>query len=139
VPFLLRATRYILVEYTIVPCHGIPRAPCMPAQTASLLWVHGKRLSCPHSNMAPSDIILRCGFGKGVIWYVEFQRFPPSFKTLEAMCDAGNASVAYIYFDFRDTNKQCLHGLVPFSLNSLFVRILVASSCGNFMWPMATV
>ena len=28
------------------------------------------------------------------------------------MCDAGWASIAYFYFDFRDTDKQSLHNLV---------------------------
>jgi hypothetical protein len=27
-------------------------------------------------------------------------------QDIEAMCNAGNASIAYFYFDFRDTNKQ---------------------------------
>jgi hypothetical protein len=30
------------------------------------------------------------------------------------MCDAGQASMAYFYFDFRDINKQHWHDLVPF-------------------------
>ena len=35
------------------------------------------------------------------------------------MCAAGQASVAYFYFDFRDANKQSLHDMVPSLLTQL--------------------
>jgi NACHT domain len=35
------------------------------------------------------------------------------------MCTAGQASMAYFYFDFRDANKQCLHDLVHSILSQL--------------------
>ena len=35
------------------------------------------------------------------------------------MCDAGNATVAYFYFDFRDANKQGFRDLVPSLLTQL--------------------
>ena len=35
------------------------------------------------------------------------------------MCEAGQASIAYFYFDFRDTDKQSLHNLVPSLLSQL--------------------
>jgi hypothetical protein len=35
------------------------------------------------------------------------------------MCKAGNASMAYFYFDFRDANKQRLRDLVPSLLTQL--------------------
>jgi hypothetical protein len=35
------------------------------------------------------------------------------------MCDAGQASMAYFYFDFRDISKQHWHDLVPFLLTQL--------------------
>ena len=35
------------------------------------------------------------------------------------MCDAGQASIAYFYFDFRDINKQHWRDLVPSLLNQL--------------------
>ena len=35
------------------------------------------------------------------------------------MCEAGNASIAYFYFDFRDANKQRLRDLVPSLLTQL--------------------
>jgi hypothetical protein len=44
-------------------------------------------------------------------------------QDVEAMCKAGNASMAYFYFDFRDANKQSLHNL----LTSLLIQISVSS------------
>jgi hypothetical protein len=38
------------------------------------------------------------------------------------MCKAGNASMAYFYFDFRDANKQCLRHLVTSLLTQLSAR-----------------
>ena len=40
------------------------------------------------------------------------------------MCDAGQASMAYFYFDFRDSNKRSLRDLVPSLLSQL-------SSCSD--------
>ena len=39
-----------------------------------------------------------------------------------ALRDAGLASVAYFYFDFRDTDKQSLHNLLPSLLTQLSTR-----------------
>jgi hypothetical protein len=38
------------------------------------------------------------------------------------MCKAGNASMAYFYFDFRDANKQGLRDIVPSLITQLSVR-----------------
>ncbi len=38
------------------------------------------------------------------------------------MCDAGQVSMAYFYFDFRDVNKQHWHDLVPSLLTQLSSR-----------------
>ena len=38
------------------------------------------------------------------------------------MCDAGRASMAYFYFDFRDVDKQKLHDLLPSLLIQLSAR-----------------
>jgi hypothetical protein len=38
------------------------------------------------------------------------------------MCEAGQASMAYFYFDFRDANKQGLHNLVHSLLTQLSAR-----------------
>ena len=40
-------------------------------------------------------------------------------QDLETMCEAGNASTAYFYFDFRDANKQGLRDLLPSLLTQL--------------------
>ena len=40
-------------------------------------------------------------------------------QDIEAMCEAGNATMAYFYFDFRDANKQSLRDLIPSLLAQL--------------------
>jgi hypothetical protein len=40
-------------------------------------------------------------------------------QDIDAMCKAGNASMAYFYFDFRDANKQGLRDLVLSLLTQL--------------------
>ena len=40
-------------------------------------------------------------------------------QDIETMCEAGNASTVYFYFDFRDANKQGLRNLVPSLLTQL--------------------
>jgi len=40
-------------------------------------------------------------------------------QDIEAMCDAGQASMAYFYFDFRDISKQHWRDLVPSLLTQL--------------------
>jgi len=45
-------------------------------------------------------------------------------QDIEAVCKAGNGSMAYFYFDFRDANKQCLRDL----LTSLLIQISASSS-----------
>ena len=43
-------------------------------------------------------------------------------QDIEAICKAGNASMAYFYFDFRDANKQRLRDLIPSLLTQLSAR-----------------
>jgi hypothetical protein len=43
-------------------------------------------------------------------------------QDVEALCEAGEASMAYFYFDFRNANKQGLHDLVPSLLTQLSAR-----------------
>jgi len=43
-------------------------------------------------------------------------------QDIEALCEAGDASMAYFYFDFRNANKQGLHDLVPSLLTQLSAR-----------------
>ena len=48
-------------------------------------------------------------------------------QDIETLCMAGQASMAYFYFDFRDADKQNLHDLVPSLLTQLSARS--ASRC----------
>ena len=43
-------------------------------------------------------------------------------EDIQVMCDAGQASMAYFYFDFRDINKQHWRDLVPSLLTQLSAR-----------------
>ncbi|KAH9014721.1 hypothetical protein EDB84DRAFT_816702 [Lactarius hengduanensis] len=66
--------------------------------TTSLLWVHGKP-----------------GSGKSILCSAIIQ-------DITALREAGLASMAYFYFDFRDTDKQNLHNLLPSLLTQLSAR-----------------
>ena len=43
-------------------------------------------------------------------------------QDIKALCEAGEASMAYFYFDFRNVGKQCLNHLVTSLLTQLSVR-----------------
>jgi NACHT domain len=43
-------------------------------------------------------------------------------QDIEALCETGEALMAYFYFDFRDANKQGLHDLLPSLLTQLSAR-----------------
>ena len=45
-----------------------------------------------------------------------------AIQDIEVLCEAGNASMAYFYFDFRDADKQGLRGLVSSLLTQLSAR-----------------
>ncbi|KAH8991189.1 hypothetical protein EDB92DRAFT_682783 [Lactarius akahatsu] len=62
----------------------------------SLLWVHGKP-----------------GSGKSILCSAIIQH-------IMALCEAGQASIAYFYFDFRDKEKQNVRNLVTSLLFQLF-------------------
>ncbi|KAH9973635.1 hypothetical protein BJV74DRAFT_889043 [Russula compacta] len=66
--------------------------------TGSLLWIHGKP-----------------GSGKSVLC-------SSIIEDIATMCKAGQASMCYFYFDFRDTNKQTWHDLLPSLLIQLSAR-----------------
>jgi len=69
------------------------------------------------------------GSSKSVLWYAVLQLVmykitmasssSSIIKDLVAVRKAGLASVAYYYFDFKDTDKQDLHGL----LSSLLLQL----------------
>ena len=44
-------------------------------------------------------------------------------QDIESMCKAGDASMAYFYFDFRDANKQNLRDLIASLLTQLSARL----------------
>ncbi|KAI0000831.1 hypothetical protein BJV74DRAFT_116375 [Russula compacta] len=71
--------------------------------TGSLLWIHGKP-----------------GSGKSILCSTIIQ-------DIEVLCEAGEASLSYFYFDFRDTNKQHLHDLVTSLLTQLSASSLPRS------------
>ena len=48
-------------------------------------------------------------------------------QDIKALCEAGEASMAYFYFDFRNANKQCLHDLTPSLLTQLSTRSSLCS------------
>ncbi|KAF8493659.1 hypothetical protein F5888DRAFT_1850287, partial [Russula emetica] len=64
----------------------------------SLLWIHGKP-----------------GSGKSILCSTVIE-------DIKALCDAGQASMAYFYLDFRNANKQCLRDLLPSLLTQLSAR-----------------
>ncbi|KAH9166814.1 hypothetical protein EDB89DRAFT_1815089, partial [Lactarius sanguifluus] len=66
--------------------------------TTSLLWVHGKP-----------------GSGKSILCSAVIQ-------DIMALWEAGLVSMAYFYFDFKDTDKQNLHNLLPSLLTQLSTR-----------------
>ncbi|KAI0261300.1 hypothetical protein BGY98DRAFT_1104476, partial [Russula aff. rugulosa BPL654] len=64
----------------------------------SLLWIHGKP-----------------GSGKSILCSTVIE-------DIKAVCDTGQASMAYFYFDFRNANKQCLRDLLSSLLTQLSAR-----------------
>jgi hypothetical protein len=72
------------------------------------------------------------GSGKSVLWFVSFEYFRQlllmlSFSStiiqdIEAMCEPGQASMCYFYFDFRNINKQHLNNLIPSLITQLSIH-----------------
>ncbi|KAI9435615.1 hypothetical protein BJY52DRAFT_1218172 [Lactarius psammicola] len=75
--------------------------------TTSLLWIHGKP-----------------GSGKSVLCSSIIQ-------DIMGLREAGLASMAYFYFDFRDTDKQNLYNLLPSLLTQLSTR---SDNCCNILF-----
>ncbi|KAH9014779.1 hypothetical protein EDB84DRAFT_1635584 [Lactarius hengduanensis] len=74
--------------------------------TTSLLWIHGKP-----------------GSGKSILCSA-------IIKDIMALREAGLASMAYFYFDFKDTDKQNLRNLLPSLLTQLSAR---SDSCCDIL------
>ena len=103
--------------------------------TGNLLWIHGKRVF-PLSFIT-SEFLINFSFPS---WIREECSLvcPPSISSallrshrqpsssivqdIFALSDAGRASVAYFYFDFRDIDKQKLQDLLPSLLIQLSAR-----------------
>ncbi|KAI0263890.1 hypothetical protein BGY98DRAFT_940126 [Russula aff. rugulosa BPL654] len=64
----------------------------------SLMWIHGKP-----------------GSGKSILCSTVIE-------DIKALCDAGQASMGFFYFDFRNANKQSLRDLLPSLLTQLSAR-----------------
>ncbi|KAI0294601.1 hypothetical protein B0F90DRAFT_1756498 [Multifurca ochricompacta] len=71
--------------------------------TGSLLWVHGKRTSSP-------PVVIRPLMTSTII------------QDIVTLRDAGLASLAYFYFDFRDADKQSRRNLLSSLLTQLSAR-----------------
>jgi hypothetical protein len=57
-------------------------------------------------------------------------------EDIKPLCEAGEALMAYFYFDFRDVNKQGLHDLVPSLLTQLSAR---SSLCCDILSELYSV
>ena len=91
----------------------------------------------PHPRRAVADVLwFVAGSGKSVLWWVKSETSLPAslmlvtsssiIKDIESICATGLASVAYYYFDFKDTGKQDRRGFLSSLLNQLYTR----SHCG---------
>ena len=101
--------------------------------TGSLLWIHGKRAS---SNLSHFHFLMQfvsiAGSGKSVIWcavliclcFKKFKSYISSAVIQDVMTlrHAGLATVAYFYFDFKDTDKQNCRNLLLSLLSQLSAR-----------------
>ncbi len=74
--------------------------------------------------------LIVAGSGKSILWFVKPLLFLSKraeslvssstiVQDMKIMCDAGQASMAYFYFDFRDIKKQHWRDLVPSLLAQL--------------------
>jgi NACHT domain-containing protein len=99
----------------------------------SLLWIHGKcaLLSDSAARHHLNTSLFIAGSGKSILWFVQPFLFLSKLtesvvfssstiiQDVKTMCDAGQASMAYFYFDFRDISKQHWRDLVPSLLTQL--------------------
>jgi hypothetical protein len=100
----------------------------------SLLWVHGKRASASPryfvAKVLTVSLLRAAGLGKSVFWFVISSPLSPVtvlivttssaiVQHVMKLRDAGNATLAYFYFDFRDEQKQNVRNVVT----SLLVQL----------------
>ena len=114
--------------------------------TGSLLWVHGKRNVPPTfpAQLAPDRCFCVAGSGKSVIWFVilldlcsrlwKLTLTPSSaiIQHIVGLCEAGQASIVYFYFDFREKEKQNARNLIT----SLLIQLSAFSDscCDVISW-----
>jgi hypothetical protein len=111
--------------------------------TTSLLWIHGKR--APLCSFTSSQILITSNHCSGfreehpmVCYYLSASPSriitqPTSSAIIQeimALQEAGLASMAYFYFDFRDTDKRNLYNLLPSLLIQLSAR---SESCCDIL------
>ena len=106
----------------------------------SLLWIHGKRTFLSGGVQLHLTASFVAGSGKSVLWFgilctlciqkLTFSTSSAIIQHIEAQHDARSASIAYFYFDFRDTKKQQRRDL----LRSLLVQLSAGSNaCCDIM------
>ena len=92
------------------------------------LWIHGKRAFCLIFPRHPliTLALARVLFGSSILRSIDQGLLISKLfnsctiiEDIEALCEAGEASMAYFYFDFRNANKQGLRDLVPSLLTQL--------------------
>ena len=100
----------------------------------SLLWIHGKRASCPIFYLTlPDDVLIlqpaqaRVFFGSSIFISIHHRLLmllisSTAIEDIKVLCNADHASMAYFYFDFRSANKQSLRDLLPSILTQLASR-----------------
>jgi hypothetical protein len=98
------------------------------------LWKPYVALRTHRANITDGSFDLIAGSGKTVIWsvvtdrshHVKLTQLNSStiIEDIMALHDAGRASIAYFYFDFRDTNKRSCQDL----LHSLLIQLSAQSN-----------
>ncbi|KAH9035775.1 hypothetical protein EDB85DRAFT_2212481 [Lactarius pseudohatsudake] len=85
--------------------------------TGSLLWIYGKRMHSYFYTKLPLIVVhISAGSGKTVLCSAIVQ-------DIVTLSEAGSASMAYFYFDFRDLDKQHIRNLLP----SLLIQLSAQS------------
>ena len=100
-----------------------------PRQTCALLFPVSSHV------LITSILTITAGSGKSVLWYVIIESSviftpeeltPPTssaiIQDIMALQEGGQATIAYFYFDFKDTDKQNLRHALPSLLTQLSAR-----------------
>ena len=109
-------------------------------KNGSLLWIRGNRALNSPLSFALHYSYFSAGCGKTVLWYVvqfptsptmEIHFFPSSaiIENIRHMAEDRSTILAYYYFDFQDTAKRDLRGL----LSSLLMQL---TECSVGCWDV---